>query len=165
MVGGLGNGESRLSEATTVRITSPARERSVALAIEDDGRGFSEREEPMAGSDSSACASELHRSMASLEIESTPGSGTRIAVEIPLLARERGAQLPLVGDAFEEVVECGVELLDAFTLERGDDVVVVDAGGIQLPEYLLRGIEFGLEPSVRRGRDLERRRSSPRASS
>ena len=58
-----------------------------------------------------------------------------------------------------------VELLDAFALKRGDDVVVVDADGVQLFEYLLGSLEFRLEPAVRRGRGLEKRRSSPRASS
>ena len=44
------------------------------------------------------------------------------------------ARSALGGDAFEEVVEGNVELLDAFTLEGVDDVVVVDADGVQLAE-------------------------------
>ncbi len=37
-----------------------------------------------------------------------------------------------VGDAFQELVEGGDELLDALSFERGDDVVVVDTCGGQL---------------------------------
>ena len=135
------------AEATTVRITLAWRERSVVLAVEDDGRGFSQEQRLMAGSDSSACASELHRSMARSRSNRRADAGTRIAVEIPSFSPREGARLALDGDAFEEVVECGVELLDAFSLEGGDDVVVVDAGGMQLPEYLLRSLEFRLEPA------------------
>ena len=51
-------------------------------------------------------------------------------------------------NAFEEVVECSLELLDAFALEGGDDVVVVDADGVQVREYLLGSLEFRLEPAV-----------------
>jgi hypothetical protein len=48
---------------------------------------------------------------------------------------------------FRSSVECSIELLDTFALERGDDVVVVDAGGVQLPEHLLRGVELRFKPS------------------
>jgi hypothetical protein len=37
-------------------------------------------------------------------------------------------------NACEEIVERSLEFLDPVVLERGDDVVVVDAAGVQLPE-------------------------------
>ena len=72
------------AEAETVRITVASRERSVVLAIEDDGRGFSEARTHDGGFGLVGMRERVASLNGSLEIESTHGSGTRIAVEIPL---------------------------------------------------------------------------------
>ena len=46
------------AEANNVHVILARRERSVVLTVEDDGRGFSRAQAPVAGSGSSGCASE-----------------------------------------------------------------------------------------------------------
>jgi signal transduction histidine kinase len=70
--------------AKTVRITLAWRERSVVLAIEDDGRGLSGARTRDGGFGLVGMRERVASLNGSLEIESTRGSGTRIAVEIPL---------------------------------------------------------------------------------
>jgi signal transduction histidine kinase len=72
------------AEATTVRITFACGERSVALAIEDDGRGFSQARGAGGGFGLVGMRERVASVNGSLEIDSTRGAGTRIAVEIPL---------------------------------------------------------------------------------
>src|SRR4051794_10365453 len=66
--------------------------------------------------------------------------------------RRRREPLTLVGDLGFQVVYRGGEFLNAFTLECGDDVVVVDAGASELAEELLRRdesrFEAGLDATV-----------------
>jgi hypothetical protein len=54
----------------------------------------------------------------------------------------------LRGDAVENLIDRGDELLNALALERGDDVVVVDADGVELVEQVLRLVEIRLEPKL-----------------
>jgi signal transduction histidine kinase len=70
--------------AETVRIILAWRERSILLAIEDDGRGFSAARTPGAGYGLVGMRERVASLNGALEIESTPAAGTRIAVEIPL---------------------------------------------------------------------------------
>jgi signal transduction histidine kinase len=72
------------ADAETVRITFEFGERSVLLAVEDDGRGFSQTREPDDGFGLIGMRERVASVNGSLEIESEPGAGTRIAVEIPL---------------------------------------------------------------------------------
>jgi signal transduction histidine kinase len=72
------------ADAATVRVRLSCRERSVVLAIEDDGRGFS-TENARAGGFGLVSMRERVASLdGSLAVESSPGAGTRISVEIPL---------------------------------------------------------------------------------
>lgn len=70
------------AEARTVRIAFACRERSVALTVEDDGRGFSGRTD--GGFGLVGMRERVTSLNGSLEIESKRGAGTRITVEIPL---------------------------------------------------------------------------------
>jgi signal transduction histidine kinase len=72
------------AEAKTVRITFACRERSVVLAIEDDGRGFSPARGPDGGFGLVGMRERVASVNGSLGIESKRGAGTRLAVEIPL---------------------------------------------------------------------------------
>jgi signal transduction histidine kinase len=72
------------ADAKTVRITFACRERSVVLAVEDDGRGFSKAQRPDGGFGLIGMRERVASLNGSLEIESKRGAGTRIAVEIPL---------------------------------------------------------------------------------
>jgi signal transduction histidine kinase len=72
------------ADAETVRITFEFGERSVLLAVEDDGRGFSQTREPDDGFGLIGMRERVASVNGSLEIGSEPGAGTRIAVEIPL---------------------------------------------------------------------------------
>ena len=58
-----------------------------------------------------------------------------------LLRRRRKVTL-LVAHELEQLVEGGDELFDPLTLERCDDVVVVDARCVELVEEVLRLVEF-----------------------
>ena len=72
------------TDAKTVRIVFAWRERSVTLAVEDDGRGFSNGR----GSDSGFGLVGMRERVASLngslDIESKHLAGTRLAIEIPV---------------------------------------------------------------------------------
>jgi signal transduction histidine kinase len=70
--------------ATTVRLTFACRERSVVLAVEDDGRGFSQAEGAERGFGLVGMRERVASMNGALEIESKPAAGTRVAVEIPL---------------------------------------------------------------------------------
>jgi signal transduction histidine kinase len=72
------------ADAETVRITFEFGERSVLLAVEDDGQGFSQTREPDDGFGLIGMRERVASVNGSLEIESEPGAGTRIAAEIPL---------------------------------------------------------------------------------
>lgn len=62
---------------------------SVSLTVTDDGQGFVTRQSSPAGHFGLLDMRERAQSIGShLEIESEPGQGTRVAVEIPLAARE-----------------------------------------------------------------------------
>ncbi|MGH2998186.1 MAG: GAF domain-containing protein [Gaiellaceae bacterium] len=71
------------ADAKTVRVTLDRRRRSVALAVEDDGRGFSQ-----ARADGGFGLIGIRERVASangaLAIDSEPGAGTRLAIEFPL---------------------------------------------------------------------------------
>jgi signal transduction histidine kinase len=71
------------AEAHAVRITLARRERSVVLAIEDDGRGLSDARTRDGGFGLVGMRERVASLNGSLEIESRRGAGTRIAVEIP----------------------------------------------------------------------------------
>jgi signal transduction histidine kinase len=72
------------AEANTVRITLARRERSVVLTIEDDGRGFSRAKAAGGGLGLVGMRERVASVNGSLDIESKPGAGTRLTVEIPL---------------------------------------------------------------------------------
>ena len=72
------------AEAETVRITLVSRERSVVLAIEDDGRGFSEARTRDGGFGLVGMRERVTSLNGSLDIESQRRVGTRIFAEIPL---------------------------------------------------------------------------------
>jgi signal transduction histidine kinase len=72
------------ADATTVRITFACGERSVALAIEDDGRGFSQARGAGGGFGLVGMRERVASVNGALDIDSTRGAGTRLAVEIPL---------------------------------------------------------------------------------
>jgi signal transduction histidine kinase len=72
------------ADATTVRITIECRERSVALAVEDDGRGFSQRQRADGGFGLVGMSERVASLNGSLDIDANRAVGTRIAVEIPL---------------------------------------------------------------------------------
>jgi signal transduction histidine kinase len=71
------------AEAETVQISLACRDRSVVLAIEDDGRGFSGERQLAGGFGLVGMRERVTSLNGSIDIESTPGTGTRIAVEIP----------------------------------------------------------------------------------
>jgi signal transduction histidine kinase len=72
------------ADARTVRVTLVCRERSVALTVEDDGRGISQ----VRGADGGFGLIGIRERVASvngaLDIESKSGAGTRLAIELPL---------------------------------------------------------------------------------
>jgi signal transduction histidine kinase len=75
------------AEAKNVRITLACRERSVILAVEDDGRGFTQVSRPRGADGGFGLVGMRERAASvngSLEIESKHAAGTRLAVEIPL---------------------------------------------------------------------------------
>jgi signal transduction histidine kinase len=72
------------AQAKTVRITCARGERSVVLAVEDDGCGFFQARDFGGGFGLVGMRERIASVNGSLEIESTPGAGTRITVEIPL---------------------------------------------------------------------------------
>src|SRR5688500_17675245 len=64
-----------------------------------------------------------------------------------LLGGGRQVASPLT-DELQQRVEGGNELLNALTLERCDDIVVVDADGIELVEQVLPLVEIRLKPQL-----------------
>jgi signal transduction histidine kinase len=72
------------AEATTVRVTIAYRERSVVLTVEDDGRGFSHEPGTAHGFGLVGMRERVASVNGALNIESTRGAGTRLAVELPL---------------------------------------------------------------------------------
>jgi signal transduction histidine kinase len=72
------------ADANAVRVTLACRKRSVALTVEDDGRGFS----PAGRADDGFGLIGIRERVASLngalDIESKAGAGTRLAIELPL---------------------------------------------------------------------------------
>jgi two-component system, NarL family, sensor histidine kinase UhpB len=72
------------ADADTVRITFAVGERSVLLAVEDDGRGFFQARGADGGFGLIGMRERVASVNGSLDIKSEPGAGTRIAVEIPL---------------------------------------------------------------------------------
>jgi signal transduction histidine kinase len=72
------------ADAKTVRIAFAWRERSVMLAVEDDGRGFSTERGSNGGYGLVGMRERVASLNGSLEIESKHLAGTRLAIEIPL---------------------------------------------------------------------------------
>jgi two-component system, NarL family, sensor histidine kinase DevS len=72
------------AEAKTVHIRLACRERSVVLAIEDDGRGFARKPVTGGGLGLVGIRERVASVNGALEIESKRGAGTRLTVEIPL---------------------------------------------------------------------------------
>jgi signal transduction histidine kinase len=72
------------ADADSVRITFARRERSVVLAVEDDGRGFSRAQSPGDGFGLVGMRERVASVNGAVEIESRPGAGTRLTVEIPV---------------------------------------------------------------------------------
>jgi len=70
--------------AEAVRITFAFGERSVLLSVEDDGQGFSRTREPVGGFGLIGMRERVASVNGSLDITSERGTGTRLAVEIPL---------------------------------------------------------------------------------
>jgi signal transduction histidine kinase len=77
------------AEATTVRVTIAYRERSVVLTVEDDGRGFSHPPGTARGFGLVGMRERVASVNGALDIESTGGEGTRLAVELPLPGTSR----------------------------------------------------------------------------
>jgi signal transduction histidine kinase len=74
------------ADAKTVQITLARQKRSVVLTIDDNGRGFS-RAQARRGQFGLVGMRERTASVnGALDVESTPGAGTRLTVEIPLSA-------------------------------------------------------------------------------
>ena len=72
------------ADAEAVRITFAFGERSVLLSVEDDGQGFSQTREPVGGFGLIGMRERVASVNGSLDITSERGTGTRLAVEIPL---------------------------------------------------------------------------------
>jgi signal transduction histidine kinase len=70
--------------ASIVRLSLGLRERSVVLTIEDDGRGFSRAQEREGGFGLVGMRERIASLNGALDIESAPGAGTRLTIEIPL---------------------------------------------------------------------------------
>lgn len=71
------------ANAETVRITFACRERSVVLAVEDDGHGYSEARGTADGFGLIGIRERVASLNGALDIESKRGVGTRLTVEIP----------------------------------------------------------------------------------
>jgi signal transduction histidine kinase len=74
------------AEAESVRIFLASRERSVALEVEDDGRGFSATHNVEGAFGLVGMRERIASLDGSLTVESKPGTGTRITAEIPVSA-------------------------------------------------------------------------------
>jgi signal transduction histidine kinase len=73
------------AEAQAVRITLAVGERSVVLAVEDDGRGFSRAQASGSGFGLVGMRERVASFNGALNLQSQPGAGTRLTVEIPLV--------------------------------------------------------------------------------
>jgi hypothetical protein len=65
-------------------------------------------------------------------IGSVCGWRRRVLRRWPWRLRDRAERTALGGDAVENLIDRGDELVDALAFERGDDVVVVDADSVEL---------------------------------
>jgi signal transduction histidine kinase len=72
------------ADAKTVRITFVRQQRSVVLTIDDDGRGFTRAQVPGDGFGLVGMRERTASVNGTLDIESKPGAGTRLMVEIPI---------------------------------------------------------------------------------
>jgi signal transduction histidine kinase len=72
------------AEAKTVHIIFACRERSIVLRVQDDGRGFSRAKAAGGGLGLVGMRERVASVNGALDIESKPGAGTRLTVEIPL---------------------------------------------------------------------------------
>jgi signal transduction histidine kinase len=72
------------ADAKTVHVTLACRKRSVALAVEDDGRGFSQARGADGGFGLIGIRERVASVNGALDIESRSGGGTRLAIELPL---------------------------------------------------------------------------------
>ena len=72
------------ADAKTVRVTLACRERSVALTVEDDGRGISQARGADGGFGLIGIRERVASVNGALDIESKSGAGTRLAIELPL---------------------------------------------------------------------------------
>ncbi len=72
------------ADAKTVRVTLAGRKRSVVLAVVDDGRGFSQAREVDGGFGLIGIRERVASLNGALDLKSTGGAGTRLALELPL---------------------------------------------------------------------------------
>jgi signal transduction histidine kinase len=72
------------AEAKSARIMLTRRERSVVLVVEDDGRGFSPVQSTSGGFGLVGIRERVTSVQGALDIDSKPGAGTRLSIEIPL---------------------------------------------------------------------------------
>jgi signal transduction histidine kinase len=72
------------ADAKTVHVTLACRKRSVALAVEDDGRGFSQARGADGGFGLIGIRERVASFNGALDIESRSSGGTRLAIELPL---------------------------------------------------------------------------------
>ena len=72
------------ADAKTVRVTLLCRARSLALTVEDDGRGISQARGGNGGFGLIAIRERVPSVNGALDIESKSGAGTRLAIELPL---------------------------------------------------------------------------------
>lgn len=73
------------ADAHSVRIRLARRERSVLLRVEDDGRGFARAQIRGDGLGLAGMRDRITSLEGVFDIESAPGVGTRLTVEIPLV--------------------------------------------------------------------------------
>jgi signal transduction histidine kinase len=72
------------AEARTAQVVLSCRERSLVLAVEDDGRGFSRAQVPNRGFGLVGIRERVASLNGGLDIESKCGTGTRLTIEVPL---------------------------------------------------------------------------------
>lgn len=78
----------RHAAATRVLLRLEASPDRVRLTIQDDGRGFAMEGDPASRFGLVGMRERAHLLGGSFQIESTPGAGTRVTVEVPLAARK-----------------------------------------------------------------------------
>jgi signal transduction histidine kinase len=92
---------ARHAEARSCRVALQRRPRTVLLTVEDDGKGFTLTDGKAAAGQRGLGLMGIEERVAgfrgSLQIDTAPGQGTRLTVELPALARE--ANPDLVGEA------------------------------------------------------------------